>query len=101
MDWFRITVGIGSPLLLFALSAIAKMLGTILKQNKEIQSINEKHKAELKAETDRRLSIVENDSKEIKYNYLARFAEVNNNIAILKNEVTNRLTAIESEIKKL
>jgi len=101
MDWFRVTVGIGSPLLLFALGGVVKMLGMILKQNKEIQAINEVHKAELKVETDRRLLLVETDAKEIKNNYLVRFAEVNDNISELKNEVTNRLTAIEIGIRKL
>jgi hypothetical protein len=101
MDWFRVTVGIGSPLLLFALGGIVKMLGMILKQNKEIQALNEERRSELKIETDRRILIVEADTKEIKDNYLARFAEVNDNISELKNEVTNRLTAIEIEIRRL
>jgi hypothetical protein len=101
MDWFRVTVGIGSPLLLFALGGIVKMLGMILKQNKEIQALNEERRSELKIETDRRILIVEADTKEIKDNYLSRFAEVNDNISELKNEVTNRLTAIEIEIRRL
>ena len=94
MAWYQVLTTALIPIIL-------ALAGIIWRQNTTIQRVNEEHKLVIKNDLEKRIVIVEADSKEIKSNYLDRFAEVNLNITNLDIKVTDRLARIETSLNGL
>jgi hypothetical protein len=94
MEWFQIVEVVGT-------FVIIPLVGMIWKQNQNIQKTNLNALRIHKKDVDARLTASIADSKDIKENYLNRFELVNNNINGLRNDVTDRLARIETNMSNI
>ena len=91
IQWYQVLIALNTMV-------IIPLVVMIWKQNQRQQEVQAQDIKDHKIENDTRVSVLESDTKEIKQNYLDRFATVNKNIAEMRDEVTNRLTSIETKL---